>query len=137
MDSPVDAPSALHEHLFTHPTSFTDMNAWHRACAELRQAGPVHHFSDARYGDFWAVTRHGALLEVSRQPEIFPNTKDAAFIGGGKASYTEMQENLPFEVKTLLSMDGDEHTKYRKVVVDWFKPSAIRRLQIAVDALVS
>jgi cytochrome P450 len=137
MDASVDAPSALHEHLFTHPTSFTDMRAWHRACAELRQAGPVHHFSDARYGDFWAVTHHGTLLEVSRQPEIFPNTQDAAFIGGGKASYTEMQEDLPFEVKTLLSMDGDEHTRYRKVVVDWFKPSAIRRLQIAVNALVS
>jgi cytochrome P450 len=137
MDSPVDARPALRERLFTDPKSFTDMNAWHRACAELRHAGPVHHFSDSRYGEFWAVTRHDALVEVSRHPEIFPNTKDAAFIGGGKASYTEMQEDLPFEVKTLLSMDGEEHAKYRKVVVDWFRPSAIRRLQIAVDELVA
>ncbi len=138
MTSTVTAASGFRaDRLFTDPRNFTDMATWHRAAAELRRNGPVHHFSDARYGDFWAVTHHGALLEVSRQPEIFANTKDAAFIGGGKASYTEMQADLPFEVKTLLSMDGEEHTKYRKVVVDWFKPSAIRRLQIAVDELVS
>jgi len=28
--------------------------------------------------------------------------------------------------KTLLSMDGEEHTKYRKVVVDWFKALSLR-----------
>jgi len=125
------------DRIFTDSRNFTDMVAWHRAAADLRRAGPIHHFSDRAYGEFWAVVHHGALLEVSRQPEIFPNTKDAAFIGGGKAAYTEMQADLPFEVKTLLSMDGEEHTTYRKVVVDWFKPSAVRRLQIAVDDLVA
>lgn len=121
------------DRLFTEPKNFVDMDTWHRAAAGLRRTGPVHHFSDRIFGEFWAVTHHAALLEVSRQPEIFPNTEDAAFIGGG---YSAMQEDFPFEIKTLLSMDGDEHTKYRKVVVDWFKPSAIRRLQIAVDDLV-
>ena len=123
------------DRLFTESDNFTDMERWHRAAADLRRAGPVHHFSDRRFGEFWAVTGHEALLEVSRQPRVFPNTKDAAFIGRG--GYSEMQKDLPFEVKTLLSMDGEEHTKYRKVVVDWFKPSAIRRLQIAVDELVA
>jgi len=123
------------DRLFTQPSNFTDMARWHRAAADLRRAGPAHHFSDRKFGEFWAVTHHDALLEVSRQPEVFPNTKDAAFIGAG--GYTEMQKDLPFEVKTLLSMDGAEHAKYRKVVIDWFKPSAIRRLQIAVDDLVA
>jgi cytochrome P450 len=125
------------ERLFTESANFTDMERWHDAAAGLRRSGPVHHFSDRRYGDFWAVVQHEALLAVSRQPDVFPNTRDAAFIGGRGGGYTEMQQDLPFEVKTLLSMDGEEHTTYRKVVVDWFKPSAIRRLQVAVDDLVA
>ncbi len=123
------------DRLFTDSTNFTDMARWHRAAADLRRAGPVHHFSDHAFGEFWAVTQHDALLEVSRQPGVFQNTEDAAFVGGG--GYTEMQKDFPFEVKTLLSMDGEEHTKYRKVVVDWFKPSALRSLQVAVDDLVA
>ena len=121
------------DRLFTDPRNFTDMGAWHGVAGDLRASGEVHHFHDRAFGEFWAVTSHEGVLEVSRQPEVFPNTKDAAFVG----SYSSMQEDLPFEVKTLLSMDGDEHTKYRKVVVDWFKPSAIRRLQLAVDELVA
>jgi len=125
------------DRLFTASRNFTDMSTWHAEAAQLRREGAVHKFSDKNYGDFWAVIQHDALLEVSRQPEVFPNTKDAAFLGRGRRAYAEMQEDLPFEIKTLLSMDGEEHAKYRKVVVDWFKPSAIRRLQIAVDGLVS
>ncbi len=125
------------DRMFTASGNFTDMDAWHCHAADLRRNGAVHKYSDRAYGDFWAVTQHNALLEVSRQPEIFPNTEDAAFLGSGRGAYNEMQEGLPFEIKTLLSMDGEEHAKYRKVVVDWFKPSAIRRLQIAVDDLVA
>ncbi len=125
------------DRLFTHSRNFTDMDMWHSVAADLRRAGPVHHYSDKDYGEFWAVVRHQALLEVSRQPQNFPNTEDAAFVGTGGSSYQAMQQDLPFEIKTLLSMDGDEHTKYRKVVVDWFKPAAVRRLQVAIDDLVA
>ena len=118
--------------LFTSPRNFADMGTWHGAAAELRADGPIHHFRDRTYGQFWAVVHHDPLLEISRRPEVFANTQDAAFVGG----YSKMQEDLPFEIRTLLSMDGLEHTRYRKVVVDWFKPSAVRRLQMAVDELV-
>lgn len=120
------------ERLFCEPQNFVDMDAWHRAAAELRRAGPVHHFDDPVYGEFWAVTHFEPLLEVSRNPDVFPNTEQAAFV----ASYRKMVEELPVGVKTLLSMDGGEHAKYRKVVADWFKPSTLRRLQEAVDGLV-
>ena len=34
------------DRLFTESDNFTDMERWHRAAADLRRAGPVHHFSD-------------------------------------------------------------------------------------------
>lgn len=118
--------------LFMDPHSFTDMDGWHRRAAALREAGPFHYVEDPVVGPFWACMNWTPLVEVSRRSEEFHNTAQAAFVG----KYEDMQDAIPGGIKTLLSMDGPEHTRYRKVVVDWFKPSALRRLQMAVDELV-
>ncbi len=120
------------ERLFMDPHYFMDMDRWHRTAAEARREGAFHRVDDPAVGEFWACMRWAPLVEVSRNDEVFHNTEQAAFVG----SYQAMQEAIPGGLKTLLSMDGTEHTKYRQVVVDWFKPAALRRLQSAVDALV-
>lgn len=120
------------EKLFLDPLFFTDMERWHRTAASLRRTGPFHRVDGSAVGPFWACMDWAPLVEVSRRSEEFHNTDQAAFVG----SYRAMQEAVPGGVRTLLSMDGPEHTRYRKIVVDWFKPSALRRLQVAVDSLV-
>ena len=62
--------------------------------------------------------------EVQRQPELFTN---------GPAPVLTTQEALdnppPVELKTLIHMDGDEHTAYRKLGLPQFKPASLDRLQ--------
>ena len=73
---------------------------------------------------------HAAVLEVERQPELFTN---------GPAPVLTTQEALdnppPVELKTLIHMDGDEHTAYRKLGLPQFKPASLDRLQGRLDEL--
>ncbi|MCY3631176.1 MAG: cytochrome P450, partial [bacterium] len=45
----------------------------HELMAWMRQNSPVHWCEPDGYQNFWAVTRHADIIEVSMQPELFSN----------------------------------------------------------------
>ena len=82
----------------------------------------MHRIEREGFQPFWAVVGHHEVLEVERQPDLFTNgpvpvLADTASIEA---------ELLP--IKTLIHMDAPEHTQYRKLTADWFKPASIKRL---------
>ena len=122
--------------LFTDGAAFLDLERWHRAIDELRGDGPFLRVDDEMHGTFWATVDLEALLEVSRQPEVFANTSAPLLPPKLEAGGPALDE-VGAQLKMLITQDGPDHLAHRKLVVEWFKRSTLRVLKPAVDELVA
>jgi cholest-4-en-3-one 26-monooxygenase len=99
--------------------------------AELRKAAPIWWNPqpiDIGFGDegFWAVTRHGDVVAVSRDSETFSSYENTAIIrmvSGTTRDQIEMQRVI------MLNIDPPHHTKMRGIVSRGFTPRAISNLR--------
>lgn len=136
--SVIDDPPTMSDrsNLFTDGTAFLDLERWHRAIDDLREEGPFLRVDDDHHGTFWATVDLEALLEVSRQPDVFANTTAPLLppkLDGDAPAIDEVGAQL----KMLINQDGPDHLAHRKLVVEWFKRSTLRVLKPAVDDLVA
>lgn len=75
--------------------------------ARLRREDPVHHCAQSDFGPYWSVTRYDDIVHVEKNPETYSSERsivvgdpDPSFpLGGG-----------------FITMDGERHQAYRKVV---------------------
>lgn len=117
--------------IFHDPQRYGDMDAWRREALRLHGDGPVLRIEADGHRPFWAVIGHDAVLDVERQPAIFRNeplpvlATDEAIAAG---------EGGP-QIRTLIHMDPPDHTEYRRMTADWFKPASINRLRPRLDEL--
>jgi cholest-4-en-3-one 26-monooxygenase len=99
--------------------------------AALRRAEPVRwnpQPSDMGFGDdgFWAVTRHGDVVAVSRDSQTWSSYENGAiirFMSGNTREQVELQRVI------MLNIDPPHHTKVRGIVSKGFTPRAINNLR--------
>jgi cytochrome P450 len=102
----------------------------HAAWTSLRRESPVHRFEIDGFDPFWAVTLHGDIDRVSRQPRLFLN--EPRLVLSSKRFPTRRPEEV---ARSILNMDPPEHGKYRGVVNRRFTPHALSFLRAHVEAL--
>lgn len=110
--------------MFTTGSAYVDQDNWHAMAAELRRNQPVVRIEKDGWHPFWVVTRHSDVMEIERQHEIFHNTM---FTILSSQESIRLRRETGTDVKTLVHMDGAEHTSYRGLTTDWFKAGAIRK----------
>lgn len=117
--------------IFTNNFRFGDLADWNRTALALHETNDGFYRIDRTgFPPVLAILDHSAVLDVERQPELFTN---------GPAPVLTTQEALDtpplVELKTLIHMDGDEHTAYRKLGLPQFKPASLSRLAGRLDEL--
>lgn len=115
--------------IFTDNHAWGDVDEWNRSALALHERGGIHRVEADGFAPFWAVIGHQGVLDVERQPELFTNAPRPALFS------EEQFAQRRSESKTLLTMDAPDHTKYRNLTSDWFKPASIRRLNERLDQL--
>ena len=77
---------------------------------------------------FWVVSRHADIMTVEKQPDIFHNGDKSTFL-----TLKEMEPMVRFItggepnlVRSLVSLDGQEHKDLRAVVFPSVTPKALR-----------
>ncbi len=128
-----DVTSDPRGRIFTDPAAYRDMTAWHETAADLRRTEPVLRVESDFYAPFWALTRHADVFEASRRSDVLLNTLDSVLVPEFQSQMIEVL-GIP-RPKTLIHMDGHEHTAHRHVTNDWFKPAAVKTRQDAIDAI--
>ncbi|MFK7916948.1 MAG: cytochrome P450 [Ilumatobacter sp.] len=120
--------------IFSANTRWADIADWNRTAVDLHGKGGIHRIERDGFDPFWAVIDHSAVMEIERQPERFTN--------GPEPVLTNQQAlaERTLRIKTLIHMDAPEHPKYRRLTNDWFKPSAVKRLddrlaELTADAI--
>jgi cytochrome P450 len=118
---------------FADPATWSDMDAWHAAVAEVRATTPVLPVESEGFAPFWVLTRHEDIFAVSRDDEHWHNTANSVL--QPDFAWTEMlATGFPLPA-TLVHIDGKEHRDHRQVTNDWFKPAAVGRRQERIDEI--
>jgi cytochrome P450 len=111
----------------TDPAAYAD-GRLAQACRVLRRESPVHRVEPAGFAPFFALTRHADIHQVERDGELFR----------ARPRYKLFREGSgPAEngARALIQMDAPEHTEYRGLVADWFRPRGLRPMEDDVRAL--
>lgn len=101
----------------------------HRIWAELRAHEPVSRWEPHGMPPFWAITRHGDIQRISRQPELFLNSPMLAIFP--KEQFDP--ENFP--LRAMTKMDPPEHGRYRALTAAHFAPRAVERWREPIEAI--
>ncbi len=104
----LDAPTSLESLDFCDPSLFDDPWAVYRA---LRAAGPLHR---DRTNDLWIAGRHEDVSHFSRHPELYCNGEGVRPVVAGDMS--------------IITLDGAEHIRQRRLVNPGFTPRRVREL---------
>jgi cytochrome P450 len=110
------------------PDTYTD-GVPHATFARLRRDDPVSWWGEDHAGGhgFWAVTRHGDLLRVSREVETFSSA------AGIRLEEMDVEETAAR--RTMMELDPPEHTGYRRLVSKPFSRREVAAYERAIRAL--
>jgi cytochrome P450 len=91
----------------------------HHWFARLREADPVHWHPDTSVcTGFWALTKHGDIAQVSRDPKTFSSAAGFVFI-------EDLEPDAMEARRSMIEMDPPAHTRLRRLVSPLFTPQAI------------
>jgi cholest-4-en-3-one 26-monooxygenase len=91
----------------------------HAVWTRLRRDAPVAWCDVPGYPRFWAVTRYADVVQISKRPDLFVNSRGTVALPKSQISYDDPLTH------NLLTMDPPEHRTYRGLMSDHFKPRAI------------
>jgi cytochrome P450 len=119
--------------VFVDPTAYADDERFHAACRTLRRDHPVVRVESEIYRPFWAITRHGDVLDIERDNEHFLNAPRPLLAPAAVEALAEAG-NGPM-LRTLIHMDDPDHKAFRSIGSSWFLPGRIRALEDRVREL--
>jgi cytochrome P450 len=73
---------------------------------------------------YWAITRHAAVVAISRHPLVFSSALRGSFLSDPKS-----QQDLERTRQLLINMDSPQHTIVRRIVTNSFTPWAVKQLE--------
>src|SRR3984885_3475153 len=114
------------------PAAYTDEGRLHEALTLLRRQAPVHRVEADGYNPFWAVTRHADVMEIERNHALFINAARPLL---GTAEMEARQQQSGVALRTLIHMDDPRHRVVRAIGADWFRPRAMRGLEVRIAEL--
>ena len=117
------------------PTAYADDERLHAALAHLRANNPVAWVDNPPYRPFWAITKHADIMAIERDNELFISAPRPLLAPAAADDMAQEQLDAGVGLRTLIHMDDPHHRKVRKIGADWFRPKAMRDLQVRVDEL--
>src|ERR1700722_13250368 len=121
--------------VFADPTAYTDEVRLHAALNHLRTHAPVSLVDYPPYRPFWAITKHADVIEIERANDLFTNAARTLLAPADAEALGRARLDAGTGLRTLVHMDGREHRLFRAIGADWFRPKAMRALQVRVDEL--
>ena len=116
------------------PKRYGENGQPHELLAWMRQNSPVHRCEADGFQNFWAVTRHADIIEVSMQPELFSSEAgNITVLSDEQVADQEKGESVVTNMRTIISMDPPDHRLYRKVASGFFTPRGISQLDQIVN----
>lgn len=119
------------------PKSYARREIVDAAFAQIRAEQPLDKTELPDFEPFWVVSRHADIKEIERQPDIFHNGDMSTFLSprDGVERVKALTGGEPNLIRSLVSVDGDEHKALRGVVFPHVTPRAIKPLEDQIRAI--
>ena len=117
------------------PTGYADDARLHAALTHLRANNPVAWVDNPPYRPFWAITKHADIMAIERANDLFLSEPRPLLATAEVDDVLKAQQEAGLGIRTLIHMDDPHHRKVRAIGADWFRPKAMRDLQVRVDEL--
>jgi cytochrome P450 len=117
------------------PRAYADDDRLHAALTHLRANNPVAWVDNRPYRPFWAITKHADIMAIERENNLFISEPRPLLSTAAADDMAKQQLEAGMGLRTLIHMDDPHHRKVRKIGADWFRPKAMRDLQVRVDEL--
>src|SRR5262245_6142308 len=107
----------------------------HEVWTHLREHSPVHRCEfDGEFEDFWAITKHADIIDISSRPDVFSNLAGPMILSREQQLMVAKRKESPMgQMLTIIEMDPPQHRDFRKVASGFFTPRNITKL----DAIVA
>lgn len=105
--------------------------------ARLRKHAPIHFVESL---GVWFVSRHDLVTEVIRDSSTFSSQFPQSVLPLSEEDQRRVAEALAEGLPrrpTMITADGDVHTRYRRLVSKAFSPKAIARLEPTVRSIAT
>lgn len=117
------------------PAGHLDEEALLNAYKWLRTNAPLSQVEVEGYDPLWLVTKHSDILDIERQPELFPNgggpdnpgTHNPILNTKAGDQYTLQTHGTLRPLESLQMMDPPEHTMIRDIAQGWFRPVELKK----------
>ena len=109
----------------------------------LRREAPVFWYERPGIDPFWAITKHKHVLAISKNSNVFVNSRRLRLASTIEDQYMEMNlksraETLgwdPDEPHDFIMMDDPRHKKFRLLTARAFTPAALRKLERHIESM--
>ncbi len=118
------------------PEAYQDATRLDEAFTAIRRDHPFDVAHPQGYDPFWVAARHADVVEIERQPDLFHAGDRPTVLANKEAeqmAYAFTGE--PNLIRSLVSLDGQEHRQIRAVTFPAFTPQAIRKWEENVRVL--
>jgi len=119
------------------PLNYGEKGVPHDTWTTLRRESPVHRCEfGGEFQDFWAITKHADIMDISGKPELFSNVPGIVVMHREQLAQFENRAGTPLgQMRTIIEMDPPEHRDFRKVASGFFTPRSIQSLdEIVTDS---
>jgi cholest-4-en-3-one 26-monooxygenase len=130
----------VNEHLFTMKNPDIDLNDLntfesgtpHEQFKWLRNEAPVYrHAGPGTDDDYWCITKHADLKQVSKNPLLYSSEEQSALPRDPDPA------TLPLLRQIMLNMDPPRHRIYREIINKAFTPRRVADMNRSVDRMVN
>jgi cytochrome P450 len=113
------------------PEAYAAAGPPHDTWTRLRKESPLHWCEPPGFENFWAVTKHAEICEISKQPNYYASRPGIVLMSDLQKQLREAQAFG--ELRVIIEMDPPEHRDYRKIASPHFTPRAVKALDEAVE----
>jgi cytochrome P450 len=117
--------------LIVSPRAYAEQTTLYQGFRWLRANNPIGRVEVDGYDPFWAVTKHGDILEISRQNDLFHNGDHGTVLRPREAEdmVHSMRNGSPNLFRMMINMDAPDHLKYRRITQGWLMPQKLQSLE--------
>lgn len=118
------------------PKAYADPSRIDAAFTAIRRDTPFAQAEPDDYDRFWVASKHADLLDIERQATIFSNGAGPTNLGPSAShAMVKAMTGEANMIRTLVSVDGDEHKALRALTFPAFTPRSIRQYEDMVRGI--
>ena len=135
MESQVFTESPELDAAIVNSSRWADENWMHAQFAWLRENAPIRKMSPDGFEPFWSITRHADIRSIESNKALFINDPRPLLSPKLLDAIVLQLTGRRHLVRSLVTMDDPDHSRYRALTQEWFARSNLLMLTDRIEQL--